>query len=70
MVISQDTLGSFIPNQKPKMVIMGTMVAICARTLNGEKPETNPLIFSPSPDYHQEFFIQKRGRELLEIWPN
>lgn len=51
MVVSQDTLGSFIPNKKPKMVVMGTMVAICARTLDGVKPE-NPPFYYHNPRNH------------------
>ena len=38
MVISQDNTQSFVPNKKPRFIIMGTMVAICARTLNDVEP--------------------------------
>ncbi len=39
MVIAQDKTHSFIPDQPPRLIILGTMVAICARTLNGQAPE-------------------------------
>ena len=38
MVVSQDNTPSFIPDRKPRFVILGTMVAICARTLDGREP--------------------------------
>lgn len=39
MVISQDNVPSFIPKSKPRMVILGTMVAICARDFEGHRPQ-------------------------------
>ena len=38
MIIQRDEIPSFIP-AKPKFIILGTMCAINARTINGVKPE-------------------------------
>ncbi|OFZ28346.1 MAG: hypothetical protein A2622_04385 [Bdellovibrionales bacterium RIFCSPHIGHO2_01_FULL_40_29] len=39
MIISKDEIATFIPERKPRFVILGTMGSICARTINGIKPE-------------------------------
>lgn len=38
MVTHEDTLPSFIPKNEVQFIILGTMVAINARTIDGEKP--------------------------------
>lgn len=45
MVISQDNTQNFIPNKKPRLVILGTMVAICARTLDGREPDEETFYY-------------------------
>ena len=45
MVISQDNTPSFVPNKKPRFVILGTMVAICARSLNGQEPKEQTFYY-------------------------
>lgn len=39
MLLSEDNTPSFYPKNKPKLVILGTMVAICARTIDGRPPQ-------------------------------
>lgn len=39
VVIHKDEIPSFIPKGKPKLIILGTMCAINARTINGIKPK-------------------------------
>lgn len=39
MVLHKDSLKAFIPKKGVQFVIMGTMVAINARTIDGKKPE-------------------------------
>lgn len=38
MIMQRDEIDSFIP-LKPKFIILGTMCALNARTINGRKPQ-------------------------------
>ena len=46
MVTHEDTLNTFIPKGKIQFIILGTMVAINARTIDGIKPEVPTFYYN------------------------
>lgn len=45
LITSKDLIEPFIPAKKPDFIILGTMAAICARHIDGEKSPVNPFFY-------------------------
>lgn len=50
MIIQRDEIPSFIP-KKPKMIFLGTMCAINARTINGKSPEMDFFYYNDNRNH-------------------
>lgn len=46
MIISRDEIKTFIPKKNPKLVILGTMASINARTINGHCKSEEPFYYN------------------------
>jgi G:T/U-mismatch repair DNA glycosylase len=70
MVTSRDEIASFIPEKRPKLVILGTMAAISARSVDGCRPET-PFFYANNRNHFwrilQLVFDENRKPQQLSV---